>query len=425
MSAAGHADHPDRPVNRSSPVSDAFVARQPIFDREQRLSGYELLYRPTAGPRAGTTDELRMTCATLVNSVLAIGIDRSTGGVPTWVNFPRELLWERDFELLDPRRYTIELSESVTCDEDTIAACKALRAKGFTLALQGVAATEDLDPILRLAQIVKLDVQAGTVGELEPIVARLRPHNVRLVADKVSDVATYERARKLGFAMFQGSYFSAPEVVRRRDVPTASFGVARLMNRVVDGRTNDRDLEAEFRADPALSLKLLRIVNSAAMGGGGVESIQQAIRLVGRSALHRWLSLMLVSSAPGKTGVEQELMLSSIERGRLCEMMAQRSGRAAAASSLFLTGLLSSFDAILGLSMPDLLKSVRVAPEVEAALLREDGPYTPFLELAISYAGGAWERATELGNEMGLLEDLPAWSSEASLWARELVLSVG
>jgi len=405
-------------------VSDAFIARQPIFDRDQRLSGYELLHRPAAGAAAGTTDELRMTCAALVNSVLAIGIDRSSGGVSAWVNFPRELLLERDFELLDPERYTINLLESVTCDDDTIAACQALRDRGFTLALTGGAAIEDLDPLLRLAQIVKLDVRSRPPDQLGRMVEGLRPYNVRLVADKVDDAATYKRSRTLGFSMFQGPYFSAPEVVGRRDIPTSSVGVARLMNRVLDQKSHDRELEAAFRADPVLSFKLLRIVNSAAVGGGGVESIQQAIRLIGRSALHRWLSLMLVSSVPGKTGVDEELMLTSIERGRLCEMMAQRSGRAAAASSLFLTGLLSRFDAILGLAMPDLLKSVRVTPEVEAALLRQDGPYTPFLELAASYGSGAWDRATELGNQMGLLDELPGWASEASIWARELVLSV-
>src|SRR5258708_3543033 len=127
MSAGGHSDQPNQPINRSLPVSDAFIARQPIFDRDQRLSGYQLLYRPTAvATSAGTTDELRMPCATLVNSALAIGIDRSSRGVPAWINFPRELLLERDFELLDPQRYTIELAESVTCVEDAVAACLAL-----------------------------------------------------------------------------------------------------------------------------------------------------------------------------------------------------------------------------------------------------------------------------------------------------------
>jgi EAL and modified HD-GYP domain-containing signal transduction protein len=193
------------------------------------------------------------------------------------------------------------------------------------------------------------------------------------------------------------------------------------MNRLMDGKTHDRELEQEFRADPGLSYKLLRIVNSAAAGGSGIESIQQAIRLVGRTALHRWLALMFASSTPRKTGVEAELVLSAIERARLCEMMAQRSGRSAAAASLFMTGLLSRFDAILGVTMTELLRSVKVAPEVEAALLREEGPYTPFLTLATSYAGGDWVQAIELGGQMGLLEQMPEWAAEASAWARNIL----
>lgn len=403
-------------------MSDAFVARQPIFDRQHALVGYELLYRPSLNAAvAGPTDDLKMTSVTLVNTVLAIGMEHITDGHRAWVNFPRELLLEHDFDLLDPTRFTIEMLETVACDEETIAACAALKERGFALALDDFAAGDEYAPFLALANVVKIDVMATPVEQIRALVCRLAPTKVQLLAEKVDNAAMYMLCRELGFALFQGYYFSKPEIVQRKDMPAEALGIARLMNRLVDGKTHDRELEQEFRADPALSYKLLRIVNSAAAGGSGIESIQQAIRLVGRAALHRWLALMFASSTPRKTGVEAELVLSAIERARLCEMMAQRSGRAAAAASLFMTGLLSRFDAILGVSMADLLKSVRVAPEVEAALLREEGPYTPYLTLASTYASGDWVQAIELGSRMGLLDQMPEWANEASAWARNVL----
>jgi EAL and modified HD-GYP domain-containing signal transduction protein len=403
-------------------VSEAFIARQPIFDREHALVGYELLYRPSlAAVAAGPTDDLKMTSVTLVNTVLSIGMEHTTNGAHAWVNFPRELLLEHDFNLLDPSRFTIEVLETVACDEETVAACKTLRERGFSLALDDFAAGDEYAPFLELANVVKIDVMSTPQAELRALVDRLKPTRVKLLAEKVDNASMYIYCRQLGFELFQGFYFSKPEIVKRKDLPAEALGIARLMNRMMDSRTHDRELEQEFRADPGLSYKLLRIVNSAAAGGSGIESIQQAIRLVGRNALHRWLALMFASSAPRKTGVEAELVLSAIERARLCEMMAQRSGRQAVAASLFMTGLLSRFDAILGVTMEDLLRNVRVAPEVEAALLREEGPYTPYLVLATSYASGDWVQAIELGSRMGLLDEMQEWSNEAAAWARNIL----
>jgi EAL and modified HD-GYP domain-containing signal transduction protein len=348
-------------------------------------------------------------------------MEHTTNGVRAWVNFPRELLLEHDFDLLDPTCFTIEMLETVACDEETIAACVALKKKGFLLALDDFASGDEYAPFLELANVVKIDVLATPTEQLRALVKRLAPMKVQLLAEKVDSATKYILCRELGFSLYQGNYFSKPEIVQRKDLPIEALGIARLMNRLVDSNTHDRELEHEFRADPGLSYKLLRIVNSAAAGGSGIESIQQAIRLVGRTALHRWLALMFASSTPRRTGVEAELVLSAIERARLCEMIAQRSGRAAVSAALFMTGLLSRFDAILGLSMGDLLKKVRVAPEVEAALLREEGPYTPYLTLASSYACGDWEQAIELGSRMGVLNQMPEWSSEASAWARNIL----
>jgi EAL and modified HD-GYP domain-containing signal transduction protein len=410
-------------VSVSESVRDIFVARQPIFDLESRLVGYELLYRPSfAAVAAGAGDDIGMTGMILVNSVLGIGLDELTGGVRAWVNFPRELLLKHDFDLLDPRDYVIELLETVSCDDETVAACRALRAKGFLLALDDFTAGEEYDPIVQLAQIVKIGVLGETEARLRATVARFAPSSVQLLAEKIEDKETYTLCRKLGFSLFQGFYFSHPETVRRKDLPAQMISIARLMNLVLDGNTRDSDLEREFRADPGLSFKLLKIVNSAAAGGNGIESVQHAVQMVGRTPLHRWLALLFASAAPRTDGVNQELVLAALERGRMCELLAQRSGRNAAAASLFLTGLLSTFDSILNVTMQELLQQVSVSAEVEAALLREEGPYTPYLALATSYARAQWQEAMELGTQMGLLEELTPCYMEASGWARDLLM---
>ncbi|MBI2797093.1 MAG: EAL domain-containing protein [Gemmatimonadetes bacterium] len=403
-------------------VSDVFLARQPIYNRDLKLEAYELLYRhtPTATVAEGA-DTVTMSSTTLVNGVLNFGLESLTGGARAFVNFPREMLIERDFDLLDPRTVTIELLETVPCDDDTVGACRELRDRGFTLALDDFVAGDEYGRILELAHIVKLDVLGKSEAELTRTVARFAAYDVKLLAERIETATTFATCSRLGFSYFQGFYFSRPEIVKRRALSPGLSGIARLMNQVLDPAVPERTLEDSFRADPALTIKLLRIVNSAAMGRSGIDSIPQAIRLVGRAPLHRWLALLLASSAPRGDGIESEMVLAALERGRLCEVMAENSGRKAAAPALFLTGLLSTLDSILGVPMAELLKQIKVSVEVETALLHEEGPYTPFLQLATSYANGEWEPAMQLAEMMGVLADLPRWYRESSDWAREVL----
>jgi len=314
------------------------------------------------------------------------------------------------------------LLESVTCDDATIEACRVLRARGFTLALDDfVADVDNYAPIVRLAQIVKISVLGESEAQLRASAARLAPFQVQLLAEKVEDKATYGLCRSLGFSLFQGYYFSRPETVHRKDLPGQLAGIARLMNLTLDTESRDAEIEREFRADPGLSLKLLQIVNSAAASYSSIESIHHAIRLIGRSPLYRWLALLLANAAPRGDGVSQELLLLAMERGRFCELLAECAGKRAASGSLFLTGLLSQFDKILGIPVPDLLRQVRVSPDVEAALLHGSGPHAPFLELASNYSDGKWDEAVEQGSRMGLVDDLSSSYVEASAWARDLL----
>lgn len=404
-------------------MSVAFIARQPIFDRRNDLVGYELLYRPgVAAVAAGVSaDSVSMTGTTLVSGMLAIGLEQLTGKARAWVNFPRELLLAQDFDLLDPKRCTIELLETVACDEQSVAACQALRDKGFTLALDDFVAGPEYAPLLRLAHIVKLEVMGREESELRGVVNRLKPFGVQLLAEKIENKDEYAMCQRLGFSLFQGYYFSRPELVQRRDLPVEMQGIAKLMKLLLETDIHDREIEKEFQSSPGLTLKLLRIVNAAWMGGRNIASIGHAVRLTGRATLHRWLALLLVSMTPRSSDVDQELLLNCLERARFCELLATRTDARVEESALFLTGLLSTFDRILGMTMPELLTHVRVAPEVEAALLGQEGAYTPILNLATAYAAGEWDTAVELGERVGAVDELPEWFAESAGWAREMI----
>ncbi|HUX32351.1 MAG TPA: HDOD domain-containing protein [Gemmatimonadaceae bacterium] len=406
-------------------MPEVFLARQPIFDLGQRLVGYELLYRPTStATAAGDGSAADMTHSTLVTALLTIGLDQLTGGARAFINFPRELLLHRAFELLDPHLVTIELLETVTCDDESVEAVHALRARGFDLVLDDFTAGEEYHRLLEAAQIVKIDVLGATRETLEPVVRRLRRYPARLLAERVESAEAYALCQSLGFSLFQGYCFQPPETITGRDFPAESGAIARMMNLVVDPHVTDRDLEAAFRVDPGLSFKLLCIVNSAAVGELEVGSIRHAVRLVGRTTLHRWLSLLLVSMLPARSGIQRELAAEALERGRMCELLAINAGHDHAAAAAFLVGLLSRFDLILDVSMSDVLRHVHVSDDITAALLHGESPLTRYLAITESYAEGDWESAIGLATKLGVLEELPGCYHEARGWVRTVLHTI-
>ena len=404
-------------------VSEVYLARQPIFDKNLQLAGYELLYRANAmATAAGTaSDAVHMSSSTLVNSILSIGLDDLIGDAKAWINFPREMLLERDFDLLDPKRCVVEILESVPCDDDSIMATQELHARGFTVALDDFASGPEYAPLLELAHVIKLDVLGRTEEDIDAQIQTLGSYRAKLLAERVETASVFAMCRRLGFSLFQGYYFSRPEIVQRRDLSPAMAAIAQLMNKVLDPRVTEKELEKIFRQDPGLSLKLLKIVNTASMGGQGIESIAQAIRLVGRQVLHRWLALLLASSAPRANGMDQELVSRALERARLCELLAEATDQKRSAPSLFLAGLLSTFDVVLGIPLQELLTTVKVAPEVEAALLQQEGPYATYLQLAAHWADGDWDSATPVADLMGVLTEMPQLYRTSCEWTREVL----
>ncbi|HPV76082.1 MAG TPA: HDOD domain-containing protein, partial [Gemmatimonadaceae bacterium] len=202
----------------------------------------------------------------------------------------------------------------------------------------------------------------------------------------------------------------------------AQITILRLMNLLRDPNTTDAALEEAFRGDVSLTYKLLRTVNSASMGGRGIESIRHAVRMVGRAELHKWLSLLLVTSVAGRGGTDAELVRLAIQRARFCEMVAMQGRDRRSAEALFMVGLFSLLDAILKVPLHEVLHRIDLADEVRRALLARSGPYAPTLALVEAYERASWPvvaaEAETIGLDTSLLGDL---YFESVRWTRDRI----
>lgn len=399
-------------------MQEIFLARQPIFDRQDRLVGYELLYRANATENRATGTPQQMSVDTLLNALIGLGLQQVTNGSLAFFNVDEALLRANPFDTFDPSRVVIEVLETVRCEPATVKILERLRQRGFTIALDDFAYAPGFEPFLELATIVKVDVLDRTPEELAPELARLRRDGVRLLAERVETEEQRNALRELGFELFQGYFYARPEILEGREIPVEHVAVFRLMNLLRDPDTTDDELERAFRADLSLTYKLLRIVNSAALGGRGIESIGHALRLVGRDPLSRWLALLTISSMASQTGVGSALVQKAMERARFCELIATALGHRSAAAQGYMAGLFSHLDALLRAPMHEVLSHVDLADPVRRALLDRGGPYGDALLLVEAYEQANWAEVDLRASVLGLdARTLPALHAEAVAWA--------
>ncbi|MEP7381240.1 MAG: HDOD domain-containing protein [Gemmatimonadota bacterium] len=412
---------PPDATSPSASLVDVFVARQPIFDVAGDTYAYELLYRRTgvSSVAEGVSSDV-MASEVLVHTFLNIGMDRMTGGHRAFLNFTREMLVRGMHQLFDPQTVVIELLETVEPDEEVVAAAKGLVDAGYMLALDDFEFTPKFEPLLRLAKIIKLDVLHKTDEELRANYERVASYGGTILAERVETQAVRDACLAIGYRLFQGYFFSKPETLARRDLSAAQLTILRLMNLLRDPDTTDAALEDAFRTDVSLTYKLLRTVNSASMGGRGIESIRHAVRMVGRGELHKWLSLLLVTSVAGKGGTDAELVRIAIQRARLCENVARQGRDRRSAEALFMVGLFSMLDVILKIPLGEVLHRIDLTDEVRRALLARSGPYAPTLSMVEAYERGSWAAVDSesqlLGIDPCILGDLYL---EAVRWTRE------
>ncbi|MDX8401625.1 MAG: HDOD domain-containing protein [Mariprofundaceae bacterium] len=392
----------------------AMVGRQPVFDRDFQVQAYELLFRAADGEATG--DGAAMTAQVVAEALGGIGIEHITGSLPGWVNAGRRMLTDPDAPLamLPAERMGIEVLEHVPPDPEVLAAVRDLKGRGFTILLDDVTEPEDAFPFLPHLDIVKIDIQ--TVGDLAAAVRALRPHPVRLLAEKVETYEDFERARALNFDYYQGAFFCRPDIVEGRAVPASKLAVLRAMQQVLAAEAIE-DLHEVIRQDVGLSFRLLRYINSAAFGlRRGIESVEQAMSLLGLVNLRRWLSLLALSELGGDKPAE--LLRVALFRGRFMESVAEALGERDTADD-FLVGLFSVLDALLDLPMDQALADLPLDDALRGALLGESGAMREKLALALAAERGEWQaaRAFSERHRAVTIPEIGRLNIEAMQWA--------
>jgi c-di-GMP-related signal transduction protein len=394
-----------------------FVARQPILTKDEKVFGYELLFRDGVENFFCNADPEAASRSTLDTSML-MGLDILCDGRRAFINCTREMLLKDYVTLVPSNQTVVEILETVPPDDLVMAACQRLKEAGYMIALDDFAIDDPRVPLTEVADIIKVDLKRTTPAECAAMIKRYGPWRCRMLAEKVETREEFVAASKAGFVYFQGYFFRRPEVLATHEVPTNRINYVRMLQTVSKPELDPREIEDAIKSEASLCYRLLRYLNSAVFGfANEIHSVRHALAMLGEREVRRWVRLV-VTLAAGQ-GKSSELVLSALVRARFCELLSPKIQHGE--SDLFLLGLLSMMDAILELPMAEVLDRVPIDQETKALLLGGTGRLRPLYQLMLARESGDWQNTAELAKGLHLSDGEVAeayWS--AMQWARQV-----
>jgi c-di-GMP phosphodiesterase len=381
-------------------MSEARVARQPIFDRRLNVVGYELLFRSGRSPRANVVDDAAATTVVVLNALTEIGLQRIVGSHRAWINVSRGLLLSGLLATLPPKLIGLEILEDQLIDDELVQAVTELHGRGYRLALDDYRYAAGSEPLLELADIVKLDfLVLGRAGIAEQA-ARLEGYGVALLAEKVESHEDHRYCHDVGCELFQGFFYRKPELLSHRRIAANRLSVLKLIAALHDPALDLGEVETLIARDVTLSLRLLRYINSAYFGlPHEVSSIGQAVALLGAENLKAWATLTAFTSIDSKPS---ELTITALMRARFCELVAS-SDAPGYRAQLFTLGLFSVIDALLDTTIEDVLAAVPFPEDMRQALIFHHGEMGRLLDCVTALEAGAFDRAEAILPDAGEL----------------------
>jgi EAL and modified HD-GYP domain-containing signal transduction protein len=391
------------------------LARQPLLDAAHTVVAYELLYRPI-GESGAPIDPVAATASVITSALSDIGLDAVVDGRTAFLNVTRDFVLGVPALPLPPERVVLELIEDQLIDEALLTALADLSTSGFRIALDDFRYHPSQEPLLEIASIVKLDVQALDADTLARDAAALKGRGLLLVAEKVETIEEQHRCQQLGFDIYQGYYFAKPALLSRRPLPTSQLGTLYEIVQTDPGADIDALMEIIER-DLGLSHRLLRFANSAAVSPASpVRSLRRALTLLGAVRIRR--TAMMLSLA-GMQDAPHVVLNTALLRARMCEALAQRDPHAAP-DRAFTVGLFSLLDALLDRPLAELLGETPFDAAISAAVLKHAGPEGGLLAATKAYEQGDFASASVWAEPSALADAYRAAASWADSFGPQL-----
>ncbi len=396
-----------------------YLARQPILDLHGKVHGYELLFRN--GPQAMFSGDGNLATRTMIDNTVLFGLGRLTGNLPAFINCTEEALTGRLVQALPAGMTILEILETIDPTPELVSACQHLKAIGFRLALDDFTWKPGFEPLIEIADYIKVDFALSDEKERRELLNRLKGVTVALIAEKIETQEEYQRARDEGFTLMQGYFFCRPVLLTNHKVPANRLLHIEIL-RLLQNETMDvNELAGLVKRDPSLTYRLLRLINSPVCAmRQEVQSVHAALIAVGEDAFRRMATLAITSEL--NAGQTIELLRMAFVRARFCELASLFCGLSH--SEQYLLGMMSLLPAMLRIPIHELTPLLPLRDEIRRALEGENGRDRCLLSWLENHEKGDWLACDAIVEKYGLnTGDLLVSYEEALQWAEDALHS--
>ncbi|CAK1926961.1 MULTISPECIES: EAL and HDOD domain-containing protein [Vibrio] len=399
-------------------MTATYVARQPILNRNKNTLGYELLFRD--GERNAYPAHIESNRATyrlIVENFLSVGLNPSIPSSRCFINFPYQSLIRRLPLSLPKDKVVVEILETCQPTDELLEAVKELYQAGYMIALDDFTSTPEWERFLRYTHIVKLDIMQMGLDEACNLVRAHQGKKFSFLAERVENEQEFQQAKEAGFKFFQGYFFSKPEIIKTKYISPEQVIAMELFQEVCKPDVDFQRVESIVAKDVALSYKLLRFVNTMSPRlEVTISSFRQALVYLGQEKLKMFVSLAVASYVSDKK--PKELYGLSLQRAQFCQRMSRYQAFEGHTEQAFMIGLFSLLDALLDLSLENLVEQLPLCKSIKVALLRREGPYGTLLALEESFEHADWQQIDEHCADLGLsVDQVKTELTEARRWS--------
>ena len=385
-------------------TTDVTFARLPVFDAQKNLWGYELKDLSCIQPTLpGSDSKMDVTAELMGDAALAVDkiMDRDKKII---IGLSCEHILQKIPYALPPGRTVIKLTDTAAISNPVIQALVQLRKDQYQILVPWVKKRDTLKALYELADFVWIKISQMVLPDMVETVQNATSYKTEILADRVNNLPLFDICEKAGFTLFTGSFFKQPENISVKNVLAGSVSRISLLKTIEQDQPDFDQLAEAIQADVTVSFRLLAYLNSASFGfRRKIDSIKDAITLLGWHQLRNWLRVILLSEVSDSRHAA-ELVYLSAQRGKFLEQVGiDHDYWGFEPDSLSLLGTFSLLDALLNQPMADILKVLPLADKLKGALCLEDNnEYVPLLILARYVEEAATDKSEAMIGQLGL-----------------------
>lgn len=412
-------DKPNQDACDNNAWEPIYVARQPVFDVDMHIWGYELLFRHSAESGVAMIEDGNVATSRVMVDGFGMAMEWLSAGQKVLINYPSDMLLQRAPRALPAELAVVEILETVRPEAPILDACLQLKAEGYVLALDDFVGDPGFEPLLELADIVKVDVLGLERKCIAGLLEELKRYSCHLLAEKVEDRASFEFYRELGFDLFQGFFFSRPKIIAGKKLSSNELSKLKLIEELSSPDLDLPRITRIIQADVSLSYRLLSYINSPGVGlTHKVNSITQAVLLLGRKKIAAWLRVLIMADL-NPSPQARELLFFSLQRAGFLEILASLKITPLPPDSMFLLGLFSFLDTLLSQPMEEIVSRLSLEPRLAKALLGRDAELCFWLDTCRACEHGHWGQVEAGLSRFGIASsDTARILNRAVVWAK-------